>query len=221
MIFLSLTVCLWGLFPSQSVGTVTQQVQEIIKIKCVKWLRQTAHTYGKTYSKSSSGVFQDQVQEPARVFFLGRDNLLHRICTPDSVRPSAERTERRKRQRCSFSLAVASLQAGTMPAPKLITMEGKKGLGGVILLLVGLQLWSISPFEHICRFWSAAWLHQCCSNVPRTHRRHDIVTIGSNLRLTFKLCWISTKQQEGFITGHIIQLTKYWKCVCVRVCSPV
>lgn len=155
-------------------------------------------------------------------FWGGRDdNLLHRIYTPDGVRPPADRTERRKRQRCSFSLAVASLQAGTMPAPKLITMEGKKVLGGVILL-VGLQLWSISPFEHICRFWSAAWLHQCYSNVPWTHRRHDIVvTIGSNLRLTFKLCWISTKQQEEFITGHIIQLTKYWKCVCQSVFSSL
>lgn len=158
MIFLSLTVCLWGLFPSQSVGTVTQQVKEIVKIKCVKWLRQPAHMCGKTSSKSSSGVFQDQVQEPACFFGGGESyNLLHQIYTPDGVRPPLERTERRKRPRCSFSLAVASLLAGTMPAPKLITMEGKKGLGGVILLLVGLQLWSISPFEHICRFWFAAW----------------------------------------------------------------
>lgn len=68
MIFLPLTVCLWCLFPSQSVSTVTQQVQEIVKTKCVKWLRRPAHTCGKTSSESSSGVFQDQVQEPACFF---------------------------------------------------------------------------------------------------------------------------------------------------------
>lgn len=139
--------------------------------------------------------------------------------TPDGVRPPAERTERRKRQRCSFSLTVASLQAGAMPAPKLITMEEKKRLGGELFCC-----WLACSSEAFLLSNIFAGPDLLLGSISATvmfhsvHRRHDIiVTIGPNLTSTFKLQLDFHKATGGIHHRTYNSTHKVLKvCVCQR-----
>lgn len=239
MILPSLKASPWTLFPSQPVSwrntivrlcmrgcTVTQEVQEIITIKCAKSVWQRAHTCGKTSSKSAVpvGFFKIKHKNQHVIFFyflFFDETTIYRTkshpwrCSTSSWK-NRETEEAKMQFQPHHGLSAGGRHACTQ-ADKNGGEETTRG-GGVFCC------WLACSSEAFLLSNIFAGPDLLLGSISATvmfhsaHRRHDIiVTTGPNLTSTFKLQLDFHKATGGIHHRTYNSAHKVLKvCVCQR-----